>query len=259
MEKFEKLKLLRGLYCVSQDEMAILAKKCHRSIYSAVETKDAKRKLTADQTTAIYNALGFGIDWFAGDVTLPLQEYRFLFIDMDWSRRHMAVTENIRQRRINDAVRSVELFLPKMLEENAPIQCWIALTAKKKRLIFFQFNNQFLLLRIVPGQPISKKIVEISRSPGMQLKAVKLKNSEFDRISKFDEDALFAFLKQCKLDSESFALCQSSIKGQSNNRFDYSKVFGSELRQTVLDKICQDMRHHGITPDEVIKAYNAAG
>lgn len=256
MEGYEKLKLLRGLYCLSQEEMATLAKGCQRSIYSAAEMKKKPRQLTVGQAEALQETLGFEAGWFAGTFTHPMQGCRFIFIDLDWSRRHLAVTENVRKRRINDAERSVEAYLPKMLAENRPVQCWTGKTRGKNRLAFFLFQEQALLLRTIPKQPITEKIIKIIRSLDKPPKPVMLSDAEFDKISSYSANAMLPFLEKCDIAEETLQLFRPAIAALPGKHFDYSKIFGDTVREATLNRICQDMLLYGITPDDVTEAFN---
>jgi len=262
MERYEKLKLLRGLYCLTQEEMAALANNSHRSIYSTAEIKTADtaekkssgRKLTLDQASGLEEALRFSKIWFNDDTRAPLQDYRFVYVDMDWSQRHLSVTGNVRQRRINDAERSVMSYLPKMLAENEPVQCSVGRTDNGRQLVFFLFDYQGLLLRTVPGQPITRIINDIVQAVDSQPSQIALTDSEFEEISASSVYAVHEFLTRCNVTAGYWQLAEPEIVLSSKNRFDYKNVFGETVRKATLKNICQEIIAHGLTIDEVARA-----
>lgn len=251
MEQHEKLKLLRGLYCLTQEEMAALAK-CHRSVYSTVESaKNDSRRLTDGQASTLSELLRFDDWWFNIGAIKPLVCHRLVFIDMDWSQRHLAATTNVRCRRINDAERAVRSYLPKMLLENAPVRCSIGQADSDGQLFFFLFDQQGLLLRTVPGQQITAIIQGVQSEVDSEPQSVSLSDSDFKQISRLSPDAVLGFLRQCNLDSDSMELMQPEIETASKNHFDYTRLFGDAVRETALKAVCQEILYHGFTLDEV--------
>lgn len=262
MERYEKLKLLRGLYCLTQEEMAELANKCQRSVYSAAEVKtedteekrSSKRRLTDEQAAALCNSLKFEDGWFNGDFRPPLQGYRFVSIDMDWSQRHLAVTANVRCRRINDAERAVKNYLPKMLAENEPVRCSVGKTKSGRQLVFFLFDQQGILLRTVADQNITKIISDIQTAIDDRPNSIKLTEEEFDQISEQNVEAVLGFLERCNIDVESLQLMLPEIKAISGMHFDYKRSFGDAARVTTLKHICKEILAHGITLEELAQS-----
>ncbi len=252
MERHEKLKLLRGLYCLTQAQMAALANKCHRSVYSTAEVaKNDSRRLTEDQALALSEVLGFDRQWFNEDSINPLSYYRFAYIDLDWSQRHLAVTTNVRCRRINDAERAVKSYLPQMLLENKPVECSIGKTDSGGQLFFFLFNQRGLLLRTVPGQEITKIIQEVQSVVDSDPQVLRLLESDFEQITKLSADAVLNFMSRCNIDSESMALMQSGIEAISNEYFSFMSRFDDDMRQTTLRAICREILQHGFSRDEI--------
>lgn len=251
MERYKKLKLLRGLYCLTQEEMARLAK-CHRSVYSTAEAmKPNARKFTSDQATSIRNALRFEEDWFNDRSSSPLRGYRFASIDMDWSQRHLAVTENVRCRRLNDAEDVLKNYLPLMLNENMPVSVSVGRTESGKQLFFFLFDEQGLLFRTVPGLKITNIINDIVANVASQPAQVALTDNEFDQISALSVDSVHTFLKRCNVADNYWQMAKLEIEAAANNRFDYMNFFGEDVRKTTIKNICQEMISHGLTIDDI--------
>lgn len=252
MERHEKLKLLRGLYCLTQEQMAALANKCHRSVYSTAEVaKTDSRRLTYGQALALSEVLGFDLQWFNEDSTNPLCKYRFAYIDLDWSQRHLAVTTSVRCRRINDAERAVKSYLPQMLRENAPVRCVIGQTDNSGQLFFFIFEQQGLLLRTVSGQQITKIIQEVQSGVDAEPQVLSLPETDFEGISNLSSKAVFEFVNRCNLDRESMDLMRPGIEAISNEYFSFMSRFDDDMRQTTLRAICRDVLLHGFTLHEV--------
>lgn len=252
MERHEKLKLLRGLYCLTQEQMAALANKCHRSVYSTVETaKIDSRRLTVNQAWALSCSLRFDMWWFNGDSDMPLHDYRFSYIDLDWSQRHLAVTTSVRCRRINDAERAVKSYLPQMLRENAPVKCVIGQTDNSGQLFFFIFEQQGLLLRTVPGQQITEIIREVQSGADSEPQVLSMPETDFDGISNLSSKAVLKFVNRCNLDRQSMDLIQPGIEAISSEYFGFMSRFDDDMRQTTLRAICREILQHGFSRDEI--------
>lgn len=252
MERHEKLKLLRGLYCLTQEQMAALANKCHRSVYSTAETaKVDSRRLTDNQAWALRESLRFDDWWFNDGADMPLQGYRFVYIDLDWSQRHLAVTTSVRCRRINDAERAVKSYLPQMLRENAPVRCVIGQTDNSGQLFFFIFEQQGLLLRTVSGQQITRIIQEVQSGVDSKPQVLSLRETDFEGISNLSSKAVLKFVSRCNLDRESMDLMQPEIESLSGEYFGFMSRFDDDMRQTTLRAICREILQHGFSRDEI--------
>lgn len=257
MEQQEKLKLLRGLFFLSQDEMARLAE-CQRSFYAAAESKN-KMPLSEKQAMNIQRHLGFDSVWFAeSSDKQPLISNRLLVINMDWKARLLGVTANVRSSRINIAESAVAQYLPKLLEDAGAVACYQAQAPGGGLLVLFQLNSdepQGLILCVTAGQKISVTVEAIAEKHVKNAPTINLTDKEYAEASVFSKVALGKFIKRCTIAGEAAALFENALEANEQQYFEYDKLFGNAARESTLLRILQDMRYHGITPDEVIKAY----
>lgn len=257
MEQQEKLKLLRGLYFLSQDEMARLAE-CQRSFYAAAESKN-KTPLLERQALNIQRHLGFDAVWFAeSSDKQPLISNRLLVINMDWKARLLGVTANVRSSRINIAESAVAQYLPKLLEDVGTVACYRAQAPGGGRLVLFHLNSdepQGLILCVTAGQKISVTVEEIAEKYVKDAPTIILTDNDYAEAAGFSKVALGKFIKKCTIDGEAAALFENALDANDQQYFNYDTLFGDAARESTLLRILQDMRYHGITPDDVSKAY----
>lgn len=253
MELHDKLKLLRSLYCLSQEEIASLSTKFQRSVYAAAES--GLRELSLHHAESLCRRLNFDDTWLAGkNVVQPLQGQRVLILDMDWSNRYRAVTPNVRSRRLHEVYEAVRTLLPDMLRENKPVYCHIYTSKDDYKLTVFIFKQQALALRTVPGQPISSVIdavvLAVAKEADNKIRHFDLVDDDSAKLSEYSVSSCLALLIKLGVFKEN---CQQTPADMAASHFDYDLHFGGSSRQTLIKKICDEIRRHELTPEEIMK------
>jgi DNA-binding XRE family transcriptional regulator len=261
MEQQEKLKLLRGLYFLSQDEMAQLAG-CQRSYYAAAESKN-RLPLLQKQTKRLERHLGFEATWFAGMADhQPLVRNRLLLINMDWTARLLGVTANVRSSRINIAEKAVRTYLPKLLGDTGVVACLRGVAPGGGRVVLFVLNAedpQGLVLSTMAEQRIADIVAEVAAPHAVPADPLTLSDSEHADIAAGSAPALHNFLKGCNLAKDVSTIFGSALHSMGERLFDYEELFGDNARKIALRRIVQDMEMHRISVAEVAEAAEAIG
>jgi hypothetical protein len=253
MEQQEKLKLLRGLYFLSQDEMSHLAK-CQRSYYAAAESKN-KTPLLEKQAASLQRHLVFDSVWFAGTADKqPLISNRLLLINMDWEARLLGVTANVRSSRIKIAESAVTHYLPKMLVDVGVVACYRAEAPGGGRLILFLLNSeapQLLILCVVAGQNICKIVEKIAAQNVIDAIPIAITDNEFAAAIAFSQKILGDLLTKLNLAKDDVDIFKQALSYSEDHHFDYESLFGNNAREIALRRILHDMETHGISVSEL--------
>jgi len=260
MKIYDKLRLVRGLYCLSQEEMASLGVTVQRSVYAAAEVgldkpKDEtkKRGLAKHYLETLERELRFDESWLMHDeCVLPLIGQRFLFLDLDWSNRFLAVPPHVRGRCFNEAVAAVKALLPQMLEENTPVSSVVATAEHGGKASLLLFNEgehvQGLLLKTVPGQLISDVVDEIvgNATP------MSISDDEFQNLARCSADAVMNLFRACQVaDNALQEIFLPAIKDQAVNAFNYTARFMSSTSQSFIKRVYKEMLRIGLSVEQV--------
>jgi len=257
MKQQDKLKLLRGLYFLSQEEMARIAG-CQRSFYAATES-NKPLPLLEKQAAKLEKRLGFDAVWFADQADQqPLISNRILIISMDWASRLLGVTANVRSSRINIAEKAVADNLPQLLNDTKLVACVRGIAPEGGQITLFVFNKdapQGLFLCTIAGQKISGIVDEVARQQE-GVKTIELTDNEFNDISLHNPSSVRQFIERGKLPSYVVEEFSSIYKYIGEYCFNYDELFGDNARQIALQRILQDIKVHKISLNDISAAYS---
>ena len=245
MDIGQRLRLMRALHCLSQDEMASLGETI-RTTYASVET--GRRPIASHTLQCISEKLGWSPDWIIGRSDCIFADTGLLYIEIAASRL-IASSQNIIDRRRNDAVRNADELLP----------IFLGLLQPEEMKVFSFVNDFYGALYVVKAKQIL--IFKAEQFPRMieTVKAV---------IKKFGGDLIYddikiedPFLKMKPDDPDSI---RNFIQAVSGNAYatdtmhfprkiptNPTATFDQSVRESIIHRICNDMALYSINFNDI--------
>lgn len=249
MECNERLRLIRALYALSQQELAGLVK-TGRTFIGAIE--EGRKALPEQLAEAISDRLHVDAGWLVDTHwQQPLQGAHLLILEFP-PRKVLAAARNIRALRLNDAMSTIEKLWPLFLEENPPRQCWVAEVDDDTKILLLLFDSgQGMLMKLAGVQSLAKTILEaVERRGQVDISPVALSMEHFDEATK-DRAIIPIFLKRCGLTQDllhRFSLAADNILPAHATQVN---ELTRKTRKSIVEKLGEEMIENDISTAEI--------
>lgn len=250
-----KLRLLRGLFVLSQFEMADLAG-ITRVFYGAVE---AGRKTMPDEHAEVLGkALQFNKNWLLNKSIAPLEGYNFRFIALSGTKT-VGSTLSLQRRKLKDSLQLVKDNFPIFLESNRPELCRIVESPEGDLLALLVLNGDGILLKITEHAEMGLFIKRtLSNLEGVHTKKWTESHKYISSINSDNPASFTDFFISCDLDEKVKSKFKEAVSKAANTK-DMSGQPVDEARSRLVARLGREGITNGILLSEIAEIYKSAG
>lgn len=260
MKTGEKLKLLRALNGLSQEELGLLFGGS-RELCALIESE--KKLWVAERAECLTRTMHVDANWLLYEENNQLLgSTGFALFAFDGEKK-VGATQSSQTRFIKSAVKTVESFLGQALS-GATYCCIGQADSFDSALFLFNLHGHGLLFKVVKCADMVQAITAVARKlTGISLDMKQISDGAIKLVDYSNPDAIAGFINQANMDDNwktgvaSLAMEQSeclNVAGKKAKRGKMSPVTAGEARilyarsvyETQVSRIAQDMEDNGI-------------
>ena len=260
MKTGEKLKLLRALNGLSQEELGLMFGGS-RELCALIESE--KKLWVAERAECLTRTMHVDADWLMNEENMQvLGSTGFALFVFDGEKK-VGATQSSQTKFINSALKTVENFLAPAI--SGATYCCIGQTdGLDSALILFNLHGHGLLVKVVKCADMVLAITAVARNlTGISVDMKQISDSAIQLVDYSNPDAIVGFINQANIDENWKTGIASLVKEQSEylniagkkaKRGKMSPVTAGEARilyaksvyETQVSRIAQDMVDNGI-------------
>ena len=249
MNTTEKLRFLRVLNALSQEEMADLAGSS-RIFYAAIEA--GRKKLPGPMAETLGKALFVNDKWLMDADTVPFAGPYFQLVEFP-PRRLLAPTRNAQQRRLSDARTAVESLMPLFLAENKLDKYFIAKASDSRKLYLLKFSgDQYLLFCVKEDKGMAASVEKsLEAVEGLVSRRKNIAHRLFDNVYSGYTTSVMRLLQHCEVDEAKLVEMKATLESVGEAKHKQTDKLDKQAWDALIGRICKEMADNNIPLYEI--------